>query len=78
MNNSIYILVGELEGDYADYYERPTMEISASYSSELLEKVWENLPIKKRENRPSLRIYINENNEEWELIDYYIVKLPII
>ncbi|KKL66272.1 hypothetical protein LCGC14_2146670 [marine sediment metagenome] len=36
----MYVLIGELKGDYDDFYERPTEAIACSESKERLEAHW--------------------------------------
>ncbi len=38
---TMFVLVGEFEGDYDDYYERPTETIACSKSKEKLDTYWE-------------------------------------
>jgi hypothetical protein len=36
----MFVLVGELPGDYGDYYERPTEVLACSKSKDWLERYW--------------------------------------
>jgi hypothetical protein len=37
----MFILIGEMEGDYDDYYERPVESIACSHAKEKLVAYWE-------------------------------------
>jgi hypothetical protein len=57
----MYILVGEFEGDYGDYYERPVETIACSNSREKLEIHWESIKDQTE--------YIDSRIEEAPLLD---------
>jgi len=39
----MFILIGEFEGDYDDFYERPVETIACSNSEKELEEYWESI-----------------------------------
>jgi len=41
---AMYVLVGEQEGDYGDYYERYRETVAAAYDPELLENYKRHIP----------------------------------
>ena len=44
MARSIFVLMGEMVGDYGDHYQRQYDALAASPDMELLERHWQQLP----------------------------------
>ena len=59
----IFVLIGELPGDYGDFYERPTMPLVASSSQEALQEWWQKQPKPTPEDLP-MSAYSEEGDDD--------------
>lgn len=73
MATSIYILVGEQEGDYDDFYQRNREPLMSSEDKAALDKFWLGLPVRTRSDGEEFRTI-----DEEEYISCEIVEVPIL
>ena len=70
-----YVLVGEMEGDYGDFYQRPAFPLAVSTSEKVLEAIWDSM----EETKENDKIYKTwkhiDGGETSFLIDYYITEV---
>lgn len=63
--DKIFVLIGEMEGDYDDFYQRPREVLLASYSKEILEN-------KKEEEQEAAK------KRGYEFIEFCIEEIDIV
>lgn len=74
MTEYMYVLVGESEGDYGDFYQRPAYVLAVSGDKAALENVWDNLP---RGSAEETRVWrFDEYN--MVLIDHSIEEVVVV
>jgi hypothetical protein len=60
-----------MEGDYNDFYQRPSFAVATSKSRRRLEELWESLKITRRTDELVYREYEGD-----EYIEYSIAEVP--
>ncbi len=78
LNNPIFILVLELEGDYEDYYQRPEGPCFWSLDRSKLEEYWNSLPTVTEERGFMASRYTVEFriHNDVKYIGYHIEMVP--